>query len=133
LFPSRAMAIVSGLFGLLALLLAAVGVYGITAYMVGQRTREVGIRIALGADRRDILRLIVGQGVRVTFVGGGVGLGAALSLTRFLSGQLFGVSPFDPLTFVAVALLLTFVALIACYIPARRATKIDPMIALKYE
>jgi putative ABC transport system permease protein len=133
LFPSRAMAIVSSLFGLLALLLAAVGVYGITSYMVGQRTREVGIRIALGAERRDIFRLIVGQGVRITFVGVGVGLGAALALTRFLSSQLFGVSPFDPPTFVAVALLLTFVALIACYIPARRAARVDPMIALRCE
>src|SRR5262249_32448420 len=104
LFPSRAMAIVSGLFGLLALLLAAVGIYGITSYMVGQRTREIGIRIALGAERRDIFQLIVGQGVVTALIGVGVGLGAALALTRFLSSQLFGVSALDPLTFAAVAL-----------------------------
>jgi putative ABC transport system permease protein len=133
LFPSRAMAIVSSLFGVLALLLAVVGIYGITSYMVGQRTREVGIRIAFGAQRSDIFRLIVGQGVGVTLVGVGVGLVAALALTRFLSSQLFGVRAHDPLTFAAVALLMTFVALMACYIPARKATKVDPMIALKYE
>ncbi|MBO0863210.1 MAG: FtsX-like permease family protein, partial [Chloracidobacterium sp.] len=131
LFPSRAMAIVSGLFGLLALLLAAVGIYGITSYMVWQRTRETGIRIALGAERRDIFRLIVGQGVVATLVGVGVGLVAALALTRFLSSQLFGVSALDPLTFAAVALLLTFVASMACYIPARRAARVDPIVALR--
>jgi macrolide transport system ATP-binding/permease protein len=133
LFPSRAMATVSSLFGLLALLLAAVGIYGITSYMVGQRTREVGIRIALGAERGDIFRLIVGHGVVTALVGVGVGLGAALALTRFLSSQLFGVSAFDPLTFAGVSLLLTFVALMASWIPARRATKVDPLIAIKYE
>jgi putative ABC transport system permease protein len=133
LFPSRAMAIVSSLFGSLALLLAAMGIYGITSHMVGQRTREVGIRIALGAERGDILRLIVGHGVGITLFGVVVGLGAALALTRFLSSQLFGVSATDPLTFAAVALLLTIVASLACYIPARRAAKVDPMIALKYE
>jgi putative ABC transport system permease protein len=133
LFPSRAMAIVSSLFGLLALLLAAMGIYGITSYTVGQRTREVGIRIALGAQRSDIFRLILGQGVGVMFVGVVVGLGAALALTRFLSSQLFGVSHLDLLTFVAVSLLLAFVALIACYIPARRAAKVDPIAALHSE
>jgi len=101
--------------------------------MVGQRAREVGIRIALGAERGDIFRLIVGQGVGITLVGVGVGLVAALALARFLSSQLFGVSARDPLTFAAVALLLTFVVLMACYIPARRAGKVDPMIALQCE
>jgi predicted permease len=133
LFPSRAMAIVSSLFGFLALLLAAVGIYGITSYMVGQRTREVGIRIALGAQRSDILRLIVGHGVGVMLVGVGVGLVAALAFTRFLSSQLFGVSATDPITFASVALLLAFVAMMACYLPARRAAKVDPLIALQCE
>jgi putative ABC transport system permease protein len=133
LFPSRAMAIVSSLFGLLALLLAAVGIYGITSYMVGQRTREIGIRITLGAERGDIFRLIVEQGVRSALVGVGIGLAAALALTRFLSSQLFGVTARDPLTFAAVALLLIFIALLACWNPARRATKVDPLVAIKHE
>jgi predicted permease len=131
LFPSRAMTIISSLFGLLALLLVGVGIYGITSYTVGQRTREIGIRIALGANRGDIFRMIVGQGAAITLIGVGVGLVASLALTRFLSSQLFGVSATDPLTFASVALLLTAVALMACYIPARRAAKVDPLIALQ--
>jgi len=113
--------------------LAAVGIYGVTSYTVGQRTREVGIRIALGAQRDAILRLIIGQSLMITLVGVGVGLVAALSLTLLLSSQLFGVSPADPLTFVTIAFLLACVALLACWIPARRATKVDPMIALRHE
>jgi len=133
LFPTRAMAIVSSLFGLLALLLAAVGVYGITSYMVGQRTREFGIRIALGAQRGDVFRMIIGQGLAITLIGVGVGLVAALGLTQFLSSQLFKVSPTDPLTFALVSLLMTLIASFACWIPAQRATKVDPMVALRSE
>jgi len=133
LFPGRAMALVTGLFGLLALLLAAVGFYGVTSHMVGQRTREVGIRMALGAQRSDILQLIVGQGVRITLIGIGIGVAAALALTRFLSSLLFGVSATDPLTFALVAVSLALLALVACWIPARRATKVDPIIALRCE
>jgi putative ABC transport system permease protein len=133
LFPSRAMAIVSSLFGALALALAAMGIYGVTSHMVGQRTREVGVRIALGAQRTDIIRLIVGQGVMSALAGVGAGLAAALALTRLLSGQLFGVSAYDPLTFAAVALLLSLVASMACYIPARRVAKVDPMVAPRCE
>jgi len=101
--------------------------------MVGQRTREFGIRIALGAQRGDVFRMIIGQGLAITLIGVGVGLVAALALTQFLSSQLFKVSTADPLTFALVSLLLTLIASFACWIPARRATKVDPMIALRSE
>jgi putative ABC transport system permease protein len=133
LFPGRAMATVSSLFGLLTLMLAGVGIYGVTSYMVSQRTREVGIRLALGAQRRDVFRLVIGQVAAMVVSGIGLGLIAALGLTRFLSSLLYGVSATDPLTFAAVATMLLLVALVACYLPARRAMKIDPMVALRYE
>jgi len=122
-----------GLFGILALLLAGVGIYGVIAYSVTQRTREIGIRVALGASRSAILRWVLKQGMILTVVGIAVGLIGAFLLTRLLRSLLFGVAPTDIVTYGALAILLTVVALIACYVPARRATKVDPLIALRYE
>jgi putative ABC transport system permease protein len=122
-----------GLFALAALVLAATGIYGVIAYLVSQRRNEMGIRLALGAESKDILRLIVGEGLKLIGAGILLGLMGALMLTRLLSALLFGVSATDPLTFVIIAIVMTTVALLACYLPARRATKVDPMIALRSE
>jgi putative ABC transport system permease protein len=114
-------------------MLAAVGLYGVMAYSVTQRSHELGIRIAVGASPRDILRLVLGQGVRMTLLGAAIGLVASLAVTRALSSLLFGVSTTDPVTFIVVPVVLAFVAMLACYLPARRAMRVDPMIALRYE
>jgi predicted permease len=122
-----------GLFAALGLLLAGVGIYGVMSYAVSQRTREIGVRIALGAQTRDVLGMIIGQGMTLTLTGLVIGVGAAFGLTRLMKGLLFGVNATDPVTFIAVALLLVGVALIACYIPARRAMRVDPLVALRAE
>ena len=133
LFQERMIARLASFFGILALVLACIGLYGLLAYEVARRTREIGIRMALGAQQRDVLRPVVGQGIALAIAGAVVGTAAALGVTRFLSTLLFGVQPTDPVTFAAVALVLTLVALAASYIPARRATRVDPMVALRYE
>lgn len=133
LFQERLIARLSGFFGMLALLLACIGLYGLLSYEGSRRTHEIGVRLALGASRSDVLRLVVGQGLRLIAVGLGLGVVGALALTRFMSSLLYGVKPTDPTTFFFVCLLLAGVALMASYIPARRATKVDPMVALRYE
>jgi predicted permease len=122
-----------GGFAALALVLASIGIYGVISYLVGERTREIGIRVALGAQRRDVLQMVLGEGFKMAGIGVIVGLVAALGLTRLMSKMLYGVAATDPLTFIGVAAVLTFVALAACYIPARRAMRVDPIIALRYE
>jgi putative ABC transport system permease protein len=122
-----------GLFGALAMLLSAVGIYGLLSHAVTQRTHEMGIRMALGAQVSDVLKLVLKQGMMLAVIGEAIGLVGALALTRLIRGLLFGVTPNDVTTFVVVAGVLGIVALMACYLPARRATKVDPLIALRYE
>jgi ABC-type antimicrobial peptide transport system permease subunit len=122
-----------GVFAFLALALAAIGIYGVTSYLVSERTHEIGVRIALGTQRSDVSHLVLGHGARMAGIGVIGGVVAAFALTRLLSSLLFGVSATDPLTFVVVAILLTLVALAACYIPARRAMRVDPVVALRCE
>jgi putative ABC transport system permease protein len=122
-----------GVFAMIAVILAGVGIYGVISYSVAQRTHEIGVRVALGAQSRDVIALVVGNGMKLALIGVAIGLGGAVALTRWMQSLLFGVTPTDVVTFAAVSAALMIVAFVACYLPARRAMKADPMIALRNE
>ena len=129
----RIPSVLIGIFGAVALVLAGIGIYGVISYSVAQRTREIGIRVALGASERSLLRLVLDRGVILTGVGLAIGLAGAFGLTRLMASLLFGVGARDPMTMASVAFVLASVALLASYVPARRAMKVDPIVALRYE
>jgi len=133
LAPRKLSMILLEIFAVLALVLSCVGIYGVISYLVSQRTHEIGVRMALGAQRSDVMRLVLGEGAKMALIGVAIGIAAALGLIRLIANQLFGVTAHDPLTFITGGILLTLVALLACYIPARRAVRVDPLVALRYE
>jgi ABC-type antimicrobial peptide transport system permease subunit len=133
LWENRIYVSLMSVFAVLALVIAATGIYGVMAYTVAQRTQEIGIRMALGAARNDVMRMVVGQALRLTLLGIGIGLAGAYAMTRLMASLLFGVSANDPPTFVGVTVILALSALVAAWVPADRATRVDPMVALRSE